>query len=52
MNILPQHEVEENSCIKDTSEREKQSKKDITFQSISEHFGRPLDDAAKSFGGM
>lgn len=36
----------------DTSEREKQlGSKDITFEGISELFGRPLEDAAKSFGG-
>ncbi|WOH16338.1 hypothetical protein DCAR_0935889 [Daucus carota subsp. sativus] len=35
----------------DTSEREKQlGSKDITFEGISELFGRPLEDAAKSFG--
>ncbi|KAK1403045.1 hypothetical protein POM88_002650 [Heracleum sosnowskyi] len=38
------------TSIQDTSEREKHSKKDISFESFSEHFGRPLDDVAKSFG--
>lgn len=40
------------TCREDTFEREKQSEKDINFERISELFGRPQEDAAKSFGGM
>lgn len=35
-----------------TSESERKSEKTINFESLSKHFGRPLDDAAASFGGI
>ena len=38
------------TCIEDTSERE--NKSDISFECLRKHFGRSLNDAAKSFGGM
>lgn len=38
--------------IDDTSESKKQCEKDMSIENLSKHFGRPLADAAKSFGGM
>ncbi|KAK1401934.1 hypothetical protein POM88_001539 [Heracleum sosnowskyi] len=51
--ISPLNELEKESpmkCITDTFKIDKQSKKYISYESISEHFGGPLVDAAKSFG--
>lgn len=44
----------ENETSRDahTSKRERKSKEEISFENLREHFGRPLDNAATSFGGM
>lgn len=39
------------TCKASTSETEKNLEEDISFESLTKHFGRSLDDAAKSFGG-
>ncbi|XP_017259069.1 protein NLP7 isoform X1 [Daucus carota subsp. sativus] len=36
--------------IEVTSDRENNSEESISFENLRKHFGRPLDDAAKSFG--
>ncbi|KAK1353415.1 hypothetical protein POM88_052550 [Heracleum sosnowskyi] len=39
------------SRVEVTSHRDNNSEESISFESLTKHFGRPLDDAAKSFGG-
>ncbi|KAK1353409.1 hypothetical protein POM88_052544 [Heracleum sosnowskyi] len=38
------------SRVEVTSHRDNNSEESISFESLTKHFGRPLDDAAKSFG--
>ncbi|KAK1403058.1 hypothetical protein POM88_002663 [Heracleum sosnowskyi] len=45
----PTINVIEHTCIEETSVEVKKPEKDISFDILSEHFGKSLDDAASSF---